>query len=616
MNPIVSFLRIDQVKHIIGFSQHVMRSVAILIFLSYSALQAQTVQCVASVEQSVIEQGTSFQLRIEVSGENLRITSLPQLPEMKGLEVMHQGAGESTSISIINGRRSMSKSYDFILRAKDVGRWTIPPVAVGVDGKTVSSQALTIEVVPGGSISGSQRSEKTNDAFLALTVSKKEAFQGEQITAELKIYSRIPITQYAPSRMPGFTGFWAEEFPMPQQIQSTREQINGVAYAVYTIKRVGLFATRSGLLTIDPSEIECELRIPRRSRNSLDDLFSPFGDPFGQTATVKLQSEPVKLNILPLPKENAPSDFSGLVGQFDVKTAVDKNSLKTGEALTYTITISGTGNIKSAEIPPTPFGDDFERYDPKSSETLNKNSNLVSGSKVFEYVGVPRLPRQVEIPVFNLSYYDPVLKKYVTKSSGPHRVTIAQGTGGGIFSHNALSKEEIALLAKDIRFIKTENLSEESYAPVYFRWWFIAGMIFPLLLWGTVYVWAIKHEELQKDGIGLRYRKASPLARKRLKAAEALMKSNQQDSFYTELSKTLNGLITDKLHVGENVYTREHITEILRERNVENNLITEYMDCMHMCDEARFSPDGKSRARMDDAYERIRAAILNMDNAL
>lgn len=612
-NPLRDYFLPTSVKR-----NNMVRNILITFILSLvvNSLHAQNIRCNASVERTVIEAGESFTLTVEMSGDEVNVTSYPQLPQLRGLEAIYANAGESTSIQIIKGKKSASKSYQFLLRAKEVGKWTIPPISVENNRKAYTTQPLTIEIVPAGAISGNQNPSLSKDVFLAIVPSKKEAYVGEQIMAYLKIYTRVNITQYSPTKTPNFVGFWAEDFPIRQPLEPEREVLNGITYSTFTIKRTAIFPTHAGTLSIDPAEIDCELRIPQKGRsNMFDDFFSPFGDPFGKTVSTKLISNSVNINVKELPGEK-PANFTGLVGNFDITTSVDKNSLKTGEAVVYRVEISGTGNIMSAETPANPFSDDFEKYEPKSSDEINKKGNLISGKKIFEFVAVPRASRQFEIPPFALSYFDPAVNKYITKSSAAHLLNIAAGTGG-VASGTGLSKEEVALLSKDIRFIKpgVDDWFQSERSFIY-SWWFILLWIIPGGVWVGGYQFMKIRARSLLDVEGSKYRKASPLAKKRLKAAEKLMQDNQVDTFYSEITKTLSGLVADKLKIPEASIMKEHLEITLREKRVDETLIKEYLACLHTCDEARFAPESKSKEKIDEVYQRIRTAILNMDKAI
>jgi hypothetical protein len=573
----------------------------------------QEVRCRAFVERTVVEAGEQFMLTVEISGGDLNITSVPQLPPMKGVDAIYPNAGESTSIQVINGKKSETRNYQFLLRAKDVGRWTIPAITLYDHNKPYASQPLIIEAVPSGSISGTGSAEASGDVFLAMEVSKKDVFVGEQITAVLKIYTRVSVTQYSPSKVPNFVGFWAEDFPIPQTLQADKEMVDGVAYSSYTIKRSAIFPTHAGKLSIEPAEIECELRIPQKNKGSLFGDF--FSDPFGKIVTTKLQSKSVEINVKELPTQNKPVNFSGLVGNFGVKAFVDKNTVKTGEALVYRIEISGTGNLISSEAPPNPFSDEFEKYNAKAADDINRSGSLISGKKAFEYVAIPRASRNFEIPPFTLVYFDPILKKYISKSTAAMSITVTRGAAGA--SQNAsLSQEEVALLAEDIRYIKSGVNWQVSNEGILTRWWFIVLWVLPIASSIGGYFYIQQRDKFILDADALKYKKSSPLAKKRLRAAEKLMRKNQVDTFYYEIAKTLTGLVADKLKIPEASMMREDLQNKLTEKNVDEVVVKEYLKCLQLCDEARFAPNSKSDEHMEGVYLRIRSALFNMDKAL
>ena len=579
--------------------------------LQFGSFSYGQVRCNALVERNVYEVGETFTLTVELSGSDLQVTKYPELPSMEGIQSLYANAGESTSISIVNGKQSITKSYQYLLKAGSVGKWVIPPVPVEVSGKVYRTQAVTVEVVPAGSRKNPETSE--TDVFLAMVPSKKEVFVGEETDVSLRIYTRVNVTQYSPKRMPTFVGFWAQDFDMPKTLEPGIETINGIQYRVYTIKRTALFPTRSGQLTIDPAEIECELRIARRSRGSLfDDFFSPFSDPFGKVVTTRLTSQPLSIKAKELPDDGKPAGFTGLVGSFEVTSTVDKQKVKTGEAMVYKLALSGTGNLMSMTAPPGPFSDDFEKYEPKVDQNLQTSGGTIKGTKSFEFVAVPRAPRLFEIPPFEVVYFDPGSGKYVSKWSPSHRIEIEAGSSP-VYSEGNLSKEEVALLSRDIRFIQTDQpyWRTNTTTP-----WFIAAWCFPLFAWIGVIWHGRRKERLGRNPELLRYRKASPLAKSRLKKAERLMKDNHVDTFYAEMSRILSGFVTDKLGLTGQVILSDDLQSRLRVRGVEEDLIIGYVECLNTCDEARFAPDGRSRHHMDSVYGRIRDTILALDKAL
>jgi hypothetical protein len=465
-----------------------------------------------------------------------------------------------------------------------------------------------------GKISGNTApGEASGEVFLAVVPSKREAFLGEQILVQIKIYTRVTVAQYSPDKMPNFTGFWVEDFPLKQPLEAEREQVGGVMYSSFTIRRSAIFPTRAGTLIIDAAEVECELRIPRKGRGGrVDDFFSPFADPLGQTVVKTFRSAPLEIKVKELPATGRPSDFSGLVGNFDRKTGLDKSRMKTGEALVYTMEISGIGNINSAETPANPFPDDFEKYEPKVSTEIAKSGNMISGRKIIEYVVVPRSARVFEIPANPFSYFDPLQKKYVSQSGSSHTISIEQGSAAA--SADNLSRQEIALISQDIHFIKMVGSSW--YGGDVFSWWMATLWIAPVLTWGGVYGYA-RHRTIQmQNKTQWHYRKASPTALKRLKMAEKLAKEGESDSFHSEIAKTLVGFVEDKLRRKNALFVRDDAVRLMRKRQLPEALIEQFVLCLETCDAARYSSDRESPLLIDETFQLVKKTILAIDRQL
>ena len=97
-----------------------------------------------------------------------------------------------------------------------------------------------------------------------------------------------------------------------------------------------LFPQQSGVLTIDPMELECIARIRVKSQRMVDPfgMFSDpfFSDAFGGVQDVKYnaKSQPIKINVRELPG-TAPSTFSGAVGSLMFEASLDKAITKENE---------------------------------------------------------------------------------------------------------------------------------------------------------------------------------------------------------------------------------------------------------------------------------------------
>jgi hypothetical protein len=166
--------------------------------------------------------------------------------------------------------------------------------------------------------------------------------------------------------------------------------------------------------------LDAVVKTKRRSRSIFDDFFN---DPFGRTVKKTVSSRPLKINVKPLPKTGRPADFEGVVGRYSISLKADKTELKANEAVSVQLSIKGDGNVKLLKPPKIDLPADMEIYDPKEKTNITRDNNKISGSKVVEYVLVPRFKGEYTIEPDPFSY----LKQIRHIENGPH---IFINTGG------------------------------------------------------------------------------------------------------------------------------------------------------------------------------------------
>jgi len=576
----------------------------------------------AYVDQTVVGLHQQFTLHIELSGREANSVSNPELPDL-GAFAAFLGNSSSQNIQFVNGRMSVSKTLSYHFQATAVGKFQIAPVVIASGGKTYQTDPIAVEIVPSSTapqpapnqdipVQGTGPAE--GDLFLRATVDKKQVYQNEPVVVTYRIYTRVNVSSFGYSKVPTTGGFWVEEYPIAQQPQTSTEILEGKRYTVATIKKMALFPMAPGVKTIDPLEIECEVRVERRSRDIFDDFFS---DPFGRTVRQAIQSRPIRVHVLPLPEEGKPEDFSGVVGQFRISSEVDKSSATTNEAVSFKIKIQGQGNIRTLPEPKVVFPKDFETYPPKITEDIQREGATISGSKTYEYVLVPRVSGRQKIKPVRLSFFDPSAKTYQTVRTNEIAMDIAKGAETFIAAPSGLSKEEVKLLGKDIYFIKTGNPSFQkigvSVFNAYFFWILLIG---PILCLAAAVGYRKHLDRLQGDVAYARNRRAGRSARKRLSAAKSMCHVSRQKEFYAEIGKALMGYLGDKLNIAEAGMITENVQKLLRERGVKEEAVANYLDCANTCDLKRFSPAGADLNEMKDFLKRAENAIVELDRQI
>jgi hypothetical protein len=544
--------------------------IGILIFLGFlggSASRGQDLSIRTIVDRNVVGLNEQFTLSIELTGKGANSASDPEIPQI-GQFASFLGSGNSQNIQFTNGKMSVTKVINCYFVASAVGKYKIPPVQVTAGGKTFASAAIDMEIQQSGSKPPAQPQAASQqqapapqgtgpaegDLFVRSQVNQRQVYQNEPVIVTYKIYTRVNVSNVGIAKMPATAGFWAEEFEMPQQLQTVSEVLDGKKYTVATVRKMALFPMSPGAKTIDPMILDCEVTVrASRSRDPFGDFFDDsffFG---GRTVRKQVQSKPVTVEVLPFPEAGKPANFAGNAGRFRISASADKRSVKTNEAITYKITIDGEGNIRQIQAPAIAFPTDFEVYPPKTSETISRSGAGISGRKTFEYVLIPRVAGEETLKPVALGFFDPASKSYKSIQTESISLQVAQGTETyTTVSGSGLSKEEVRLIGQDIRFIKMASppfrrMGASRIPPVFF------GSVFllPLLALAGAFAYRKRLDRISGDVAYARGIRATSAVRKRLSAAKRLIGVETQKQFYAEAGKALQGYLGDKLNIAE-----------------------------------------------------------------
>ena len=540
-------------------------------------------------------------------------------------------SGSSTSIQIINGKRTKSSqtTYTYVVRPVASGKFVLPKATARVKGKDIQSGSVTIQVAAAGAASSSasrpqssqqggqtqQRSQtgiQDSDIFLKMDLSRSKVVVGEPIIATLKLYQRVNIGGFENVTFPTFNGFWSQEIEAPTNIEFTREVYEGQIYNSALLRKFVIIPQQEGQIKIDPAEMVCLVNI--RVSPSGTSIFDGFFDDY-RTVRKKVSTGPVTVNVSPLP-EGAPASFGGGVGTFSISAQISRDSLKTHEAASLLLTISGKGNISLLEAPKVKFPPDMEVYDTKVSEKVDKGG--LSGSKYYEFPFIPRSYGDFVIEPIKYSYYDVNAKKYVTLETPAIPLTVEKGNeseASGIIISGS-SQKDVRTLGSDIRFISTkapELVSKGSFFVWSPGFWTLTILLFVVafILWAALRQLAAR----RADVVGTKNRKATKMALKRLQLAGTFLKQNLYTAFYEELHKALIGFISDKLNMPMAEQSKERMSEALISKDADKALVDKFIGILDACEFARYAPDAGHEA-MAAHYEEAVDIISSLDSEM
>lgn len=584
-------------------------------------LNAQDVEFSATAPR-VVEMGEQFRVSyaLNAKGKDFKEPAFENFRVLSGPNV-----SSSSSVQIINGQMSQSVSYTytFIVMAASEGTFTIPGASVNVKGKSYQSNSLTVEVVK-----GSQQAQSAGDAtnnnvnkpqsakgkvFVTVEVNKKNLYQGENLVAEIKVYTQLDLAGFDEVKFPPFTGFWSQDMETPQQIQLHRENVNGQIYNVGLIKKVLLFPQRSGEIEIDPFELTVVTQERLRSNNPFDDF---FGGNY-RRVPVKTVSKPVAIQVKPLPA-NKPDNYSGAVGTYQMNASLDKQQVKANEAINLKVKISGTGNLKLIKPVKVDFPPDLDVYDPKTSLNSKVTAQGEAGSVAFNYLFIPRFAGTYRIAPITFSYFDSNTKSYKTLTSQEFQIKVERGSGDEEMTSGVvqtLSKEDVKFIGKDIRFLKTDT-SLHKKETLWFgslKFYLVYGI--SLLLFLFIILVRMTQIKQNANQAKVKNRKANRISQKRLKVAAKYMKQNNTEKFYDEVLRATWGYLSDKLAIPVSGLSKDNVTEILNQHQVDEENQSNLMDLLNSCEFARYAPSSVSGG-MEEVYKKAGNLISKLDQKI
>ncbi len=561
---------------------------------------AQDITFTASVGKNPVIVAEQFEVVFTVNGNAESFDP----PSFSGFEVL-SGPNQSSSMTSVNGRTTMSFSLSYVLAAIKEGEYTIGAASLTAGGKQYKSKAIKVRVVKGaGPAQSNQSSGRQGNGrdgygdgassdiskrlFIKAIANKTNVFQGEQLAVTYKLYANIDLVDNSMDKLPDFNGFWSQELRKNNQYVDWKPEIyNGVRYNVAVLKEVILFPERYGKLSLDPLGMTFVVRQSVPSDDPIEAFFGSYKD-----VKYKIKSTPVTIDVKPLPEAGKPAGFQGAVGNFGMGAGLDKTAVKANEAINYTVRITGSGNLKLLKAPSVAFPADIEKYDPKISDQITESTTGVSGTREYTYLLIPRHEGDYKIAPFEFSYFNPATQKYVTLSSNEFAVKVAKGApGSNVTAFAPGSQQEVKMLDKDIRYIKTAEpdfvkAGSEFYGSA---WYYILLSMGPLLFVGA-FIYRKQYRENNSDLIAVRGRNANKVAARHLATAQKHLLAGDKLNFYEAIYKGLYGYLSDKLNIAAADLNRENIREKLLSRNIGKALINQLTDTLDLCEMARYAP--------------------------
>ena len=569
--------------------------------LSGNFAYSQDITVSADVTPKIISLNETATLRVTVSANQQLGNIAP--PKLKALPAFNVSYGGSSSQYNLTGNQiSVSVTWTYVLRPKKVGQFMVPSIQTSHGNKTYTTDPISIKVLPKSE--KPPQSESAQDAFtdafsssthkVEASVDNSRPYVNEQIiyTFRYLYTARIPSFNSPKYTPPSLRQFWTTEL---ERKRAQRQVIDGTLYWIEEI-RVGLFPITAGRVTIEPAKLSLPLSTGR-------------GRP--QSSNV-LITNPVEVDIRPLPQERKPTNFAGTVGQYRIHAQTDRQTIEAGDGFTLRVQVSGTGNIKTVPAPTVPTLPNMAIYDPQITDAIGIVDSKVRGSRTYEYVIIPSKEGDWTIPAIDYPYFDPQTESYQVARTVPIAISVLpnpNGVTGTTPSHTTQS--DIHLLKQDIRYIKPDSLKlSNQYFQPYKRVSFWVAQTLPIT--AVLLVWFYRQRQAKRDPKQLREQYAAKNALQIIEDAKKHT-TDEPTTFYGTLANGLYQYIGDIFGISPGGLNPELVRQRCEAAGFPESATAQIVDTLTRCDYVRFAPVAANPTDIEDVLNRASASINEIE---
>ncbi len=575
------------------------KALGLALCLSLPALAAGEVEVSASTDASEVPLDGTLLLRISATYTSKGDTGELKLPAFADFDVV--GAplrSEQMSFTFSNGSPSFRRTVttSIALTPRRVGDLTIERATLEARGRTYQTPPIHVRVVPAGQAQRGGRSGADplasdrapdidpfadvhpgqRDLILRAAVDNERPFVGQQITYSLYLLARANVSSIERLQLPRLDGFWSEDIEAPQQLVPEQRILDGVPYTAYLLRRRALFPLRPGKVSVEPAEVQ---------------VLTGFGMLFSR-GTSRRSSQPLQLDVQPLPPGKPPGFDSGNVGQWSLSASAEPLGIAVGQPLTFRLVASGKGNVRDLHLPALAALPGVRAYDPTTTDKETIERGQVNGTRTVEQLLVPERTGAVEIPALTMEIFDPVLKQYRTLRTDPIAVHVIAAQGG---QPAAVPVAQNLLGGGGLRPIRLRLGSVQAATPAWSQPWFWPALALPPFGLALALGVAGLRRAFRVDPGDRRIRLARSAAAKRLRGARALLQGGEPGAFYAEIARAVTGYLADKQGVAAAGLTREELAAALAARGHGEETVRRLVRVLDDCDRARFAP-GSSEA--------------------
>ena len=509
------------------------------LFLSFLALATGTFAATltATLKPATVNLGKSATLTLVCEGGIA--TTVEQTAAARNLALSF--VDSTKSIDIVGGVTRESATFTYQVTPRVAGRFAVPAFKAMVGYREIRSDAIILTVLDADGNNTPKSIAKTPaPALLRVHTSAAKVYAGQVFPVSMELLaqglrqSHLPVPQLVTDSI-RFTRI------RPEYRQASPRSLNGVLY-----QNVFLFET--GAVAMKPGKLKLIFE--------LDVIVMDYRqDVFGRQRKLHLTSDPIPIEVLPLPATGQPEHFTGAVGRYQMTTTVEPNRAKVGDPLELQISLSGSGALDNTPVPEPASWDGFKTHQ-ATSEIEYTDLRHLSSRKQFKRMIIPTDPKLTHVPALQFSYFDPATAQYVTLTSPPTPVKITGSTPppnprGDPPGPDGLASAEDTPAIQTIRHAPGRLAQLEP--PLITRPWFLAVPGVSLLALIVAFGWRQRVQYYEAHPEALRRRHVRRLTRSTLRQIQSDTTQNNADEFYEGVQLILReqiGLSTNQPAAG------------------------------------------------------------------
>jgi hypothetical protein len=538
-------------------------------FCSLSLRAAVTVTAVLNPPQAVNMGGrAALQIIVQDGTPDLA----PQLPPLGDFRVGE--AGSSSQFELNGTQQSVRFTYSYQLEPLRPGKFLIQSATVMVGGVPYYTQPLTLQVLPPNAPAPGGNPAVQKEAFLKLAAPRGRVYVGEPFLLDVKLYAMTGQLREEPQLTDaGLVVGKLVKLPTGNEVFQNRN------YNEITYRRM-VIATKPGKTRIGPATMVFGLP---RTRTSF------FDDPYVSTTLV---SEPLDLQVLPLPVTNTPANFAGAVGNFIVRFWASPTNVAVGDPITVHVQIAGRGAFDSLTLPEQPEWREFKVY-PATSQSMAADEYGLAGTNNFEQVVVPQNAEIKRLPGLEFSFFNPDAGQYRTirMPSLPLLVRPSAATPQPSLSLSNIPATSPPPPATEIVHIKPDLGAVARIAPpLILRGWFLALQLVAPLVWLALVFRRWRQRSVAGNPRLRRRRQVALMIKETLPELARLAAAGAVEDFHAAAFRLLQEKLGECLDLPAGSITEEVIDERLRQAGAGETLLARLRELFQVLNRARFAP--------------------------